>query len=125
MPNISSIQKLAVRTSYAGIALNAAVMVWALHSFSLASLGFVLWTASPWLMLLVSLKISENSERGIRVHAVMALSLAFISLLVYLGTAQTNESMDMAIYISIPIVALPLAVIAVVAGLLNRSKSPV
>ncbi|WP_342617106.1 hypothetical protein [Rhodoferax sp. GW822-FHT02A01] len=123
MLNISSIQKLTARTSYVGIAFNAALMVWVSPNLSLASFGFLLWTTSPWLMLLASLKISENSEKGIRVHAVMALSLAFISILVYLGTAQTHESMGMAIYLSIPIAALPLVIIAAIAGLLNRREN--
>ena len=118
MPISSDADRVATGAVVTGMVVNPMPLLFQEGAFDkpLLLLGFVLWQASPWLIMALSLRLVRHSSQRRGIHTLVSIALLIISMIVYSATVVgSRESMSWALFLGVPIVGIPIATIVLVA----------
>ena len=121
MPISSSVTRLSTGAVALGILANPMPLLFQDAAFDVTLLGFVLWLASPWLIMALSLRLVRHSSQLRALHTSISIALLIISLLVYSATVVgTRESMSWVFFLGVPIFGIPVATIVLIACVVRQ-----
>ena len=134
MPASSIARRIAALAVVAGAFINPLPVIapWGGLEGVLLLSPYILWMASPWLILGLSLYLTRRSATLLGLHVVISLGLLAISMLLYafsvvgftlFGFTESMSWVYCLCYLGFPTVGIPIAGLVLIASLLSKKKS--